>query len=100
MCDKGGKMSQIESVRLKINEQLTSVGEEILMVLEKQHRGDVCSVKLNVREVVLERLSAAKELMFDLFQREIETLETLLETQNKLLDIKLHRAGWLMLHFY
>ena len=96
-------MCQIESVRLSINEQLTSVGEEILCVLEKQHRGDVCCVKL-VRKVVLERLSAAAELMFDLFQREMGTLETLLERQNKLLDvmlqphIKLHRAGWFMLH--
>ena len=94
-------MSQMESVRLSINEHMTSVGEEILCVLEKQQRGvDVCSVKLNVRVFVLERLSAAAEFMCNLFQREIETLETLLETQNKLLDIDFdmdihpNTAGW------
>ena len=93
-------MSQMESVRLKINEHMTSVGEEISCVLEKQRGVDVCSVKLNVRVFVLERLSAAAEFMCNLFQREIETLETLLETQNKLLDIDFdmdihpYTAGW------
>ena len=97
---KGGQNTcQMESVRLKINEHMTSVGEEILCVLDKQQRGaDVCCVKL-VRVFVLERLSAAAEFMCNLFQREIETLETLLKTQNKLLDIDfdmdidLHTAG-------
>ena len=90
----------MESVRLKINEHMTSVGEEILCVLDKQQRGaDVCCVKL-VRVFVLERLSAAAEFMCNLFQREIETLETLLETQNKLQDIDIdmdihpYTAGW------
>ena len=81
-------MSHMESVRLSINEHMTSVGEEILFVLEKQQRGvDVCSVKLNVRVFVLERLHAAAQFMCDLLQREMEPLETLLETQSKLLDI-------------
>ena len=90
----------MESVRLKINEHMTSVGEEILCVVDKQPGVDVCSVTLNVRVFVLERLSAVGEFMFNLFQREMETLETLLEKQNKLLDvmlqphITLHRAGW------
>ena len=100
MSYKGGRKSYVESVRLSINEHMTSVGEEILCVLERQSGVDVCSVKLNVREFVLERLSAAAAFMCNLFQREIETLETLLETQNKLLDIDfdmdihLHTAGW------
>ena len=90
----------MECVRLKINEHMSSVGEEILCVLEKQQSVDVCSVKLDVRVFVLERLRAAAEFMCDLFQRETETLQTLLETQNKLLDIDfdmdihLHTAGW------
>ena len=90
----------MESVRLKINEHMTSVGEEILCVVDKQPGVDVCSVTLNVRVFVLERLSAVGEFMCSLFQREMETLETLLEKQNKLLDvmlqphIALHRAGW------
>ena len=91
----------MESVRLKINEHMTSVGEEILCVLEKQQRGaDVCSVKLNVRVFVLERLSAAAEFMFSLFQREMEALESLLGKQNKPLDVGLdtgihpRAAGW------
>ena len=98
MSHKGGKTSQIESVRRSINEQLTSVGEEILMVLEKQ--SGVHCVKL-VRVFVLERLSLAAEFMFNLFQREIETLDTLLERRNKLLDlvlqphVELHRTGGL-----
>ena len=75
-------MSQMESVRLKINEHMTSVGEEISCVLEKQRGVDVCSVKLNVRVFVLERLSAAAEFMCNLFQRETD---------------KPHRAGWFML---
>ena len=98
MSLKGGKTSQTESVRRSINEQLTSVGEEILMVLAKQ--SGVHCVKL-VRVFVLERLSLAAEFMFNLFQREIETLETLLERRNKLLDlvlqprVSLHRTGGL-----
>ena len=101
MSLKGGERSQMESLRLKINEHMSSVGEEILCVLDKQQSGaDVCSVKLNVRVFVLERLRAVAEFMCDLFQRETETLQTLLETQNKLLDIDfdmdihLHTAGW------
>ena len=78
----------MESVRLKIHQHMTSVvGEEILCVLDKALEDDVCSVTLNVRMFVLERLSAAGDFMFSLFQREMETLETLLEKQNKLLDI-------------
>ena len=90
----------MESVRLKINEHMASVGEEILCVLDTQQRGaDVCSVKFDVRVFVLERLSATAEFMCNLFHREIETLETQLEKQNKLLeidfdmDIDLHTAG-------
>ena len=46
------------------------------------------SVRINVRVFVFERLSAAAaEFMCNLFQREMETLETLLEKQNKVLDI-------------
>ena len=71
---KGGKSRQMESVRLKINEHMTSVGEEILCVVDKQPGVDVCSVTLNVRVFVLERLSAVGEFMFNLFQREMETL--------------------------
>ena len=80
----------MESVRLKISGHMTSVGEEILCVLDKQQ------LKSDVRVFVLERLSAAAEFMCDLFQRETETLQTLLETQNKPLDIdnNLHTAGW------
>ena len=60
-----------------------SLGEEILCVLDKQQRGaDVCSV--SVRVFVSERLSAAAQILCDLFQREMEPLETLLETQSKL----------------
>ena len=87
---------QMESLKLKINEHMASVGEEIVCVLDKQQ------LKLDVRVFVLERLSAAAEFMCNLFQREIETLETLLEKQNKLLDIDfdmdidLYSAG--MLH--
>ena len=76
----------MESVRLKIHGHMTSVvGEEILCVLDKQQRG---VKKLDdVRVFVLERLSVAAEWMCSLFQREMETLETLLEKHNKLLDI-------------
>ena len=81
MFHKGAEKPRIECVRLKINEHMTSLGEEILCVLD----ADVCSVKLNVRVFVLERLSAAAQFMFDLFQREMGTL--LLDHQNKLLDI-------------
>ena len=63
------------------------------LLLEKQQQqssdeSDVCcSVKINVvRAVVLERLRAAAELMCSLFQREMQTLETLLERQDKLLE--------------
>ena len=85
-------------------EHMASVGEDILSVLDKQQRGaDVCCVKL-VRVFVVERLSAAAEFMCNLFQREIETLETLLEKQNKLLDIDfdmdidLHTSGMYVIH--
>ena len=75
----------MESLRLKIHGHMTSVGEEILCVLDKQQRG---VKKLDdVRVFVLERLSVAAEWMCSLFQREMETLETLLEKYNKLLDI-------------
>ena len=97
----------MECVRLKINELMTSVGEEILCVVDKQQSGaDVCSVKLNVRVFVLERLSAATQFICDLFQREMETVETLQDKQNKLLHamlqphVTLHRTGLLMLHFH
>ena len=92
----------MESLRRSIHEHLTSVGEEMSCVLEKQ-QSDVCSVQINVRVFVLERLTAVEEFMCNLFQREMETLETLLERQDKLLDvllqphIKLHRAGWFTL---
>ena len=84
----------MESVRLKINEHMKSLGEEILCVWDKQQ------LKLDVRVFVLERLSAAAEFMCNLFQREMGTLETLLEKQNKLLDIDFdmdihpNTAGW------
>ena len=84
----------MESVQLKIKEHMTSVGEDILFVLDRQQ------LKLDVRAFVVEHLSAAAEFMCNLFQRETETLQTLLETQNKLLDIDfdmdihLHTAGW------
>ena len=79
---------QMESVRLKINEHMTSVGEEILCVLEKQQSVDVCRVKHDVRVFVLERLSAAAEVMCNLFQREIETLH----------NTQLHTAGMSVTH--
>ena len=90
----------MESVRLKIHGHMTSVvGEDILCVLDKR------GVKLDdVRVFVLERLSLAAEWMCSLFQREMETLETLLEKQNKLLDIDfdmdmdLHTAGMCVTH--
>ena len=81
----------MESLRLKINEHMTSVGEEILCVLDKQQ------LELHVRVFVLERLSAAAAWTFNLY---LETLETLLEKQNKLLDIDVdmdihpNTAGW------
>ena len=85
----------MESVRLKIHEHMTSVvGEEILCVLDKQQR----AVNLDdVRVFVLERLSVAAEWMCSLFQREMETLETLLEKHNKLLDIDFD-AGMCVTH--
>ena len=96
----------MESVRLKINEHMASVGEELLCVLDKEQRGDgdVCSVKLNVRVFVLERLSAAAQFVCNLFQREMEILETQLEKYNKLLhidfdtDMDLHTAGMSVTH--
>ena len=95
-------MCQIETLRLSINEHMTSVGEEILCVVEKQ-QSDRCQPKFNdVRVFVLERLSEASQFICNLFQREMETLETLLERRDKLLDailqpqIKLHRAGLLI----
>ena len=88
------KSCQMESVQLEINEHMTAVGEEILCVLDKQQCvAGVCCLKL-VRVFVLERLTAAAEFMFSLFQGEMETLEALLEKQNKLLDIDLHITGW------
>ena len=86
-----------EYVRTAINEQLTSAGEQILCVLEKQCGVDVCSV----RPFVLERHSVAAKRIYKLFQREMETLETLLERRNKLLldailqpRVTLNRTGW------
>lgn len=88
----------MESVRLKIHGHMTSVvGEDILCVLDKQQRDDV-------RVFVLERLRVAAEWMCSLFHREMETLETLLEKHNKLLDIDfdmdidLHTAGMCVTH--
>ena len=87
-------MSHMESVRLSINEHMTSVGEEILFVLEKQQRGvDVCSVKLNVRVLVLERLGAAARFICDLFQREMEAQNKPLDTDVDM-DIHPNTAGW------
>ena len=57
------KMFQMQSLRLSIHEHLASVREDISFVVN-------------------ERLSAVEEFMCNLFQREIETLETLLETQD------------------
>ena len=92
----------MDSVRLKIHGHMTSVvGEDILCVLDKQQRGEKLD---DVRVFVLERLSLAAEWMCSLFQREMETLETLLEKQNKLLDIDfdmdmdLHTAGMCYTH--
>ena len=79
--NKGGENREMESLRMKICEHMSSVAEEILCVLDKQQCGaDVCSVKLHVSAVLLERLCAAAEFMFNLFQREMEK-------QNKLMDI-------------
>ena len=62
-----------------------------MCVLDKQQRGaDVCSV--NVRVFVSERLSAAEELLCDLFQREMEPLETLLETASPSVVINMIRG--------
>ena len=98
----------MDSVRLKINEHMRSVGEEILCVLDKQQQTgghDVCSVKkLNVRVFVLERLSVVAAFVCSLFQREMETLETELEKHRRLLhidfdmDIDLHTAGMSVTH--
>ena len=73
VSDKGGKM---ECVQRKITEHMTSVGEQILCVLEKEQ-----NVNVNVRVFVLDCLSAAAEFMCNLFQREME--------QNKLLELML-----------
>ena len=73
---------------MKINEHMTSVGEEILCLLEKQQSADVSSVKLNVRAFVLERLSVATQFMCNLFQREMEMLH----------NTKLHTAGSYVRH--
>ena len=100
MSTKRVKTRQMESVRLQISEHMTSVGEEMLSVLEEQQP------KLNVRVFVLERLGAAAEFMCNLFHTEMETLETLLQRDNKVLDlmlqpvVQLHRAGWLICYFY
>ena len=92
-----------EYVRTAINEQLTSAGEQILCVLEKQCGVDVCSV----RPFVLERHSVAAKRIYKLFQREMETLETLLERRNKLLldailqpRVTLNRTGWKWMFVY
>ena len=79
MSHKGGKTSHMESIRLEINGHMTSVGEEILCVLEKHTSSDVCLVRV----FVLERLSAAAQLICSLFQREMETLH----------NTEIHTAG-------
>ena len=97
-------MRQTESLklRLSVSEHLTSVGEEILCVLEQQLNGDVGEV---VRVFVLERLSTAAGFVCTLFHRETKTLETLLERQDKLLDVLLqprvilYRPGMVKEHF-
>ena len=66
------KGAQMESVRLQINGHMTSVGEEMLCVLEKRSSADVCWLRV----FVLERLSAAAEFMCSLFQREMESLRS------------------------
>ena len=93
MSPKGAAKPRMECVRLKINEHMTSLGEEILCVLDEQQRcADVCSVTLNFRVFVLERLSAAALFVCDLFQREMEPLETLLETASPSVVINMIRG--------
>ena len=77
----------MESVRLKIHGHMTSVvGEDILCVLEKHTTSsDVC----RLRVLVLERLIVAT-----LPEREMKTLDTQLEKQNKLLDIDFDQFDW------
>ena len=112
MSPKGHKTCPtMESVQLKIHEHMTSVvGEDILCFGLDKHTtsSDVCQLRV----LVLERLSVAAEWMCSLFQREMETLNTLLAARQKQLldmmtlqpDIKLHRIGWLrfccMLFYY
>ena len=79
-------MTRMESVRLKIIEHMTSVGEEISCVLENEQ------LELHVRVFVLERLSAAAEFMCSLFQRENKLLDVILQPH-----VKLHRTGWFLL---
>ena len=68
---KGDRTSHMECVRLEINGHMSSVGEQILCVLEELTiSGDVC----RLRVFVLERLSAAAQFMCSLFHREMETL--------------------------
>ena len=75
VCFKEAKSRQMDSVRLQINEHMTSVGEEIFFVLEKRTSADVCWLRV----FVLERLSAAAEVMCSLFLKEMETLRTAAE---------------------
>lgn len=62
----------MESLRLEISGTMALAGEDILCVLEKHTTSgsDVC----RVRVFVLERLEAAAQFMYTIFQREIDTL--------------------------
>ena len=97
------------SVRLSISNHLRAVGEEILRAVETRRKtpGSVQSgveEVVDVRVFVLSRLSAVEDFMVELFLTHMDKLETLLRRQEKLLDVvlqpqlKLHRAGGLMLH--
>ena len=102
MSDSNSKTCQTEcsALRLKISEHMAAVGEEMVSVLlDKQQQQ-----RLDVRAVVLERLSAAAEFLCQLFHREMETQRALLRRHNNLLELMLQprvslcRAGWLRLH--
>ena len=82
---RGKETRRAESLRLRlsINEHMTSVGEEIVCVLDNQQNVG------QQKRFVLERLGAAAGFIYDLVQREMETLETLLQRQDKLLDVLL-----------